>query len=385
MDRIQRKRILIFMLIPILAVLLFITENMVIRIIVAMLLVIYVAFIIFLRDSSKYSESFDNREETAPFEEDEKDPEIEESFQILSNHKKIEVITADSYRPESKLSKPTLKPPDLKERFEEIVNEVLPEGIDHNGQFTFVIDKILSVLKEAYMAHTALFFWYNKKNEKLSIEKFISSSTDIAQRKFDLEDDILSKIVQKGEPELLNDISPAAETDVIRYYNSPQGIKSFVGVPLFYDKRLIAIIVIDSKMSDAFGVETIYALGRFVRVITIIIAIFEEKHSDTISQQRLKGLLNLMNPDFKFTSEQDILTALEKSIKFFIPWDAYAFIYYHPLGKKFKTIKVINNTSLKYIGDNFDIDLNETLVGKSILTGMPVKIDDTSKDEFIRF
>lgn len=385
MDRIQRKRILIFMLIPILAVLLFITENMVIRIIVATLIVIYVAFIIFLRDSSKYSESFNNREETAPFAEDEKNPEIDESFQILSNHEKIEVITADSYRPESKLSKPTLKPPDLKERFEEIVNEELPEGIDHNGQFTFVIDKILSVLKEAYMAHTSLFFWYNRKNEKLSIEKFISNSTDVAQRKFDLEDDILSKIVQKGEPELLNDISPAAETDVIRYYNSPQGIKSFVGVPLFYDKRLIAIIVIDSKMSDAFGVETIYALGRFVRVITIIIAIFEEKHSDTISQQRLKGLLNLINPDFKFTSEQDIIAALEKSIKFLIPWDAYTFIYYHPLEKKFKTIKVINNTSLKYIGDNFDIDLNETLVGKSILTGMPVKIDDISKDEFIRF
>ncbi len=53
---------------------------------------------------------------------------------------------------------------------------------------------------------------------------------------------------------------------------------------------LIAIIAVDAKVGDLFGIETIYSLGRFVRVITMIIQIFEEKHSDSISQQRLKGL-----------------------------------------------------------------------------------------------
>ena len=84
----------------------------------------------------------------------------------------------------------------------------------------------------------------------------------------DIEDDILSKIVQSGEPELLSEIPSTAETDVIRYYSTAQSIRSFVGVPLFYDKTLIAIIAVDSKDEDAFGIETIYALGRFVRVIT---------------------------------------------------------------------------------------------------------------------
>jgi diguanylate cyclase (GGDEF)-like protein len=248
-----------------------------------------------------------------------------------------------------------------------------------------VLEKILTVIKEAYSAHTAIFFWYNKQKEKLSIERFVSNSTEIARRKFDLEDDILSKMIQKGEPELLSDISPAAEADVVRYYNSAQGIRSFVGVPLFYEKQLIAIIAMDSKVSDAFGIETIYSMGRFVRVITMVISIFEEKHSDNISQQRLKGILSLINSEHKFENEQDLSSALQNSVRFLVLWDAFAFVYYKPVEQKFKTQKIINNTSLKYVGEGLDVDLSGTLVGKTISTGIPVKIDDTSLAQSVRF
>ena len=288
MDRRQKKRILIFSLVPVLAAILFLTDDPVIRLITIAVIIIYVAFIIFLRDSIRFDRSFSSLEdeEEAPDLIGEPKHDFEDSFKIISGNKP-EIITADNYVPEYHTSKTTLKPPDLKERFEEIANEELPEEVGHDGQFGFVLEKMLTVIKEAYAANTAVFFWYNKKKEKLSIEKYVSSSEELVNRKLDLEDDILSKIVQNGEPELLSDISPAAEADVIRYYSTVQGIRSFVGVPLFYDKSLIAIIAVDSKVGDAFGIETIYALGRFVRVITMIISIFEEKHSDSVSQQRL--------------------------------------------------------------------------------------------------
>ena len=390
MDQRQKKRLLIFLVIPLLASLLFFTEDVVIRVIILGLIVIYVAFIIFLRDSIRFEGPYISKET----DEDELTDEVrnepaadyDESFEIVSKNKKLEVITAENYVPDLKVSKTTLKPPDLKERFEEIANESLPEEIGHDGQFSFVLEKILTVIKEAYAANTAIFFWYNKKKEKLTIEKFVSNSpAEVEKRKFDIEDDILSKIVQKGEPELLSDISPAAEADVIRYYSTPQNIRSFVGVPLFYNKSLIAIIAVDAKVGDAFGIETIYSLGRFVRVITMIIAIFEEKHSDTLSQQRLKGILNIVGPDTHFESDADLIAGIQSSVGSLLHWDAFAFVYYHPVDKKFKTIKVINNTSLKYVGENLEIELTGTLVGKSIVTGMPVKIDDTSTGEYVRF
>ena len=385
MDRRQKKRLIIFLFVPLLAVILFVTDDLTIRVITLAVIIIYVAFIIFFRDTSHFDKNFLNKNDedlTEPVGDQEN---FNESFEIVSRTKNIDVITADNYTPDFKLSKTTLKPHDLKERFEEIANESLPQGIGNDGQFTFVLEKMLAVIKEAFSANSAIFFWYNKKKEKLTIEKYISNSTDFSNRKFDVEDDILSKIVQKGEPELLSDISSAAEVDVIRYYNSPQNIRSFVGVPLFYDKNLIAIIAIDSKVEDAFGIETIFSLGRFVRLITMLINIFEEKHTESVSQQRLKGLLNLIKPDHKIENINDLSNSIQEAVSLLIPWDAFVFVYFLPVEQKFKTVKICNNTSLKYIGENLEIDLNGTLVGKSIVTGMPVKIDDTSINEYVRF
>ena len=389
MDRKQRKRIIIFLLVPFLATILFLSEDLIIRIIIAAVLVVYVAFIIFLRDVNIYSTEHqreeENENEDIPSVRSIPDTDFNESFEIVSKNKNLEVITADNYTPENRSEKATIVPPDLKERFEQIANEALPANLGHGGQFSFVLEKILTVVKESFAANTAIFFWYNKKKEKLSVEKYVSNSGDITKQKIDVQDDILSEIVQKNEPKLLNEISSAAEMDVIRYYKEMQGIRSFVGVPLFYDKQLIAIIAVDSKVADAFGIETIYSLGRFVRVITMIISLFEEKHSESISQQRLKGILGLINPEKIFNTEEDLITAVQNAVHQLIFWDAFAFVYYRPLEQKFKTIRIVNNTSLKYVGHNLDVELNGTLVGKSIITGMPVKIDDTSANVYKRF
>ncbi|MBT8379344.1 MAG: GAF domain-containing protein [Ignavibacteria bacterium] len=388
MDKRQRKRILIFLVIPLLALVLFLTDDLTIRLITLALIIIYVAFIIFLRDSIRFSggfrisESDDSKKEDYP---EKTSSEFEESFKIVSKSKNLEVITDDTYRPEYGVSKTTLKPPDLKERFEEIAGEELPPGIGHDEQFNFVVDKMLTVMGELYNSHSAIFFWFNKKKDKLIIEKYFSASSAIAKKKFDLEDDVLSKIVETGEPELLTDISRAAESDVIRYYDMPQGIRSFAGVPVFYNNDLIAIIAIDSKVEDAFGIETVYSLGRFVRIITMLIGLFEEKYSDTISQKRLQGLLKIIGPENEFEDEKALINSLPGSLECMLNWDAFVFIYFDPIEKIFKTEKVQNSTALKYVGSDLQIDLNGTLVGKSIVSGIPIKIDDTSSSDYKRF
>jgi diguanylate cyclase (GGDEF)-like protein len=373
--------------IPVLASGLFFSDDLTIRLIIIALLVVYVAFIIFLRDSVRFSGGYSISETEETIAETSSLPrtETEESFKIVSKNKKVDVITDDNYRPEYGVSKTTLKPHDLKERFDEIVKETLPPGTGHDEQFGFVIERMLTVMAELYNAHSAIYFWHNKKKEKLIIEKFISSSNQLTKRKFDIEDDVLSKIVETGEPELLTDISRAAEADVIRYYDSNQGIKSFAGVPVFYNNELVAIIAIDSKVEDAFGIETIYSLGRFIRLITMLIGIFEEKYSDTISQKRLEGLLKILGPENEFEDEKEMINALPDALKSMIKWDAFAFIYFHPVEKIFRTEKVENITALKYIGKDLQIDLNGTLVGKSIVTGIAVKIDDTSVGTYKRY
>ncbi len=388
MDRRQRKRILIFLVVPVLAAILFITDDLTIRLITLALIIVYVAFIIFLRDSVRFSGGYsigDKEEKDFGDITSEPTTDFQDGFKIVSKQKDVEYISDETYAPEYGVSKTTLKPPDLKERFEEIAKEELPPGVGHDEQFAFALEKMLTVVAESYNAHSAVFFWYNRKKEKLAVDKFVSNSNQLSKRKFDIEDDILSKIVQKGEPELLTDIPASAEADVIRYYDLPQGIRSFAGVPLFFNDNLVAIIALDSKVGDAFGIETIYALGRFVRLITMLILIFDEKHSDSISQQRLQGLLKILGPENDFEDEEKMLADLPEALGLLLNWDAFVYVYFDPIEKLFKTEKVINKTSLKYIGESLQIDLSGTLVGKSISTGIPVKIDNTSSVDYVRF
>ena len=387
-----KKRIFIFLFIPILLAIPFFTEDFILRIITGVVLLIYAGIIIFLRDSIKSdspeisSEEFEEEVESTSSEEKFSfQTDRGEDFKIVSSAKNLEVITAENLSSINRNGKDLFKPPDFKQNFEKIVHEDLPEDVNHDEQFGFVLEKILSVVKDAYMAHTAAFFWYNKNRKRLTIEKYITSSSNITQHKFNIEDDILGKIVQKEEPELLTDISSNAETDVIRYYNVPQGIKSFVGVPMYYGKSLTGILVLDSKVNDAFGIEQVYSLGRIVRVISIIIGLFEEKFTESQSEQRLKALLNMLSHDKKIESENDLYRTLEAAVQGLIDWDSFTFVSYFPNEHKFKTTKIVNKTSLKYVGENLEIDLGGTLVGKSILSATPVKIDDTSTIDVPRF
>ncbi len=369
----------------------FFTEDLMLRIISAIVLIIYVGFIIFLRDSSKAADVVQITEtpkqsDTFELSDDNYETDDGEDFKIISTNKNIEVITAESFKSGfSKSNKDFFKPPDFKKSFDSIVHEELPKDVNQDEQFGFALEKILSVVKEAYLAHTAAFFWYNKNKKRLTLEKYISSSTQITQRKFDLEDDIIGRIVQKEEPEILTDIPANAEADLIRYYTQPQGIKSFIGVPLYYGKSLTGVLALDSKVNDAFGIEQVYTLGKIVRVISVIINLFEEKFSESQAEQRLKTLVDILSYDKKYESESELIHSIEIAMQGLLDWDAFTLVTYRHNDQKFKTTKIINKTSLKYVGENLEIELSGTFVGRAILSNTPVKIDDTAQTDVPRF
>ena len=90
MDKRQRKRILIFLLVPVLAILLFITDDLLIRVITIAVIIIYVAFIIFLRDSVRFDGRYSINEKD-DIDDDYNIPPVsdhDESFKIISKTSK---------------------------------------------------------------------------------------------------------------------------------------------------------------------------------------------------------------------------------------------------------------------------------------------------------
>lgn len=385
MNKRQRNRIITFLLVPIIASLSFITDDILIRIFLIFLLLIYVGFIIFLRDSIRFDRKF-GYDESVKIDFPSDSTGFEDSgFEIISKPGSIESNKYSSHKTSHHPFTERLKPPDLKDRFDEIANEPISAELDSGGKFSFALEKILSVINDVFNAYSVVFFWYDKKSQKLNVHKYLSKSNDILMRKFQLEDDILSKIVQTNEPQLLSDILPNAEYDNIRYYEKPQGIKSFVGVPLYYDGELIAIIAIDSKVGDSFGIETIYSLGRFIRVITLIIQIFDERHKEQLSQKRLNTLLNFLSVEIETDSYNNILNCISNTFKNILEWDVFSIVFFDPIERLYKIIKLTNNTNLKYVGEGFIIELSATYVGKAITTNTSIKVDEIGIERIYRY
>lgn len=386
MNKRQRNRIITFLLVPIIASLSFITDDTLTRILLFFLLLIYVGFIIFLRDSLRIDRKF-TLDELDDVDIPTGSPGIEDDsdFVVISKNKNIETIKSPIQRSTNHKFTERLKPPDLKDRFDEIANEPISPELDSGGKFSFALEKVLYVINDAFNAYSVVFFWYDKKSQKLSVHKYLSKSNDILMRKFQLEDDILSKIVQTNEPQLLSDILPNAEYDNIRYYEKPQGIKSFVGVPLYYEGELVAIIAVDSIVGDSFGVETIYSLGRFIRVITLIIQIFDERHKEQLSQKRLNALLNFLNVEIESDSYESILNSISNTFRDIFEWDVFSIVFYDPIERLYKIIKLTNNTNLKYVGEGFNIELIGTYVGKAITTNTSNKIDEIGIEKIYRY
>lgn len=391
----NKKRILIFLIIPLLAIIPLVSEDFIIKSISALILVVYVAFIIFLRDSVRMrdilseDENYDNQDEEEEIEHEKLtyDSDFGEDVKIVSKQSSNSIITEKNYKPviNSGLT-PKVSAEELNEHFGKIISDELPADVNSDEQFVFVLEKILNVIKDAYLANTVIFFWHNEIRQELTLQKFYSNSPEaITKKNFPLEDDIISKIVETEEPVHLNEISSNAEMDVIRYYDNAQGIKSLVGVPLFFAKKLTGVLVVDSKAPDAFGIETVYSLGRFVRIIAIIISLFDEKFSGSTAEKRLETLLSILKTERKFDNDEDILETIDNIIKNLLHYDAFSFIYFEPEKQKFIIKKVDNKTSLKYLGENLEIDLEGTLVGKAVLSGMPVNIEDTAVNQFARF
>ncbi len=393
----NKKRIGFFSLVPLFTIILIVVDDLTIRIITGSILVIYVGFIIFLRDSLKAAEFNKveeklNRESIKPVTETFVNANGEfdtgdEGFKIVgkpSSTVQAMDVPASGGGLLSEAEK--LITPEAIKVYNEIISEEMPEDVGDDEEFEAILRKILHVIRDSLAVNSALFFLYNPNTEKISLRDYISTSMDLTRRKFDLENDILSKIVDEKEPQILLNISAVSEADNIRYYSRAQGIKSFCGVPFEYNNQLMLILAVDSKSPEEFGIETIYILGRYIRIISTLISLFEEKHSVSVSESRLKALIKAVSLQRNFTSTKELGNYISTVIEGMVDWDFFTLVMFDIKEKRYKISKVSSKKeSLKYVGENLEIDEENSLVGRIVKSGDHVYVADMTSPSSPRF
>jgi diguanylate cyclase (GGDEF)-like protein len=176
-------------------------------------------------------------------------------------------------------------------------------GEEPRKEFEYFLKGVLKVIRSITNTRTAAFLLVNNEKKELIMQAFDSQNPEAItpKQKLPIRNDIVSQIAVNLKPELLTEINPSVELDLIPYYTKPVGTGSFVGVPVFYNKVLIGILCADSQAPDAYEAFTVGFLGNFTKLIGTLVNTYTEKYELMQASKTLKAIDSFKN----FLSDPD--------------------------------------------------------------------------------
>jgi len=258
-------------------------------------------------------------------------------------------------------------------------------------EFSFLLQKTLSVIKEVLFANTVSFFWVNREAQQLVVESKLTDSPSFsASRKLPIGSDIVSQIALSGTPEIMSQIAANAERDIVPYYTSLEEIKSFIGVPVFYPHRggehlPIAVIAVDSKADDAYGRETVALLAKFTKMLSAVLKSSTEKYDLMNESGVLKTEMRFRAKAFGDSEIPNIGNALAEEISTLVPWDALTLILFDAAQKQWVIANVRTRHGHRYVVAKQLLDFHSSIAGKAIKNNTVQNIDDVTKTSEPRF
>ncbi len=241
--------------------------------------------------------------------------------------------------------------------------EALPQD-DPRAEFDYLTNKLLQVLKEHILAHTVGLFWINMDREQVIIGEFTTESKNFTTaRRLSLGADLLSRIARLGKPEIVSEISHASEADVAIYYDSPEGIRSIVGVPMFFNGEIVAVVAADSRADDAFGLETIASIGRITALITLLLGSYTQKH-DLAVDSRMLGVLDRMRKGFEEAEDSyGISNVAARALTEIMDWDYVAVILQNTERQSWSVVRSLSRAAnLPYIAEGVKVQLEHSVL-----------------------
>jgi diguanylate cyclase (GGDEF)-like protein len=174
---------------------------------------------------------------------------------------------------------------------------------DPKHEFEYCINRILNAIKSVGSIGTTALFMVNHQNNRYKLDSFSTNFPNdkiTEKKKFDFGNDIISQIIKNSKPEILSEINPNSETELITYYNDKVGISSFIGVPIYYREEIIGVLTADSENADGFDASTVNYFSHFTRLIAILLHNYVEKYDLSQSKITLDALSKFRITDYNY-------------------------------------------------------------------------------------
>jgi diguanylate cyclase (GGDEF)-like protein len=278
--------------------------------------------------------------------------------------------------------------------FFDLDSDFFKGGSEPRTEFNYLITKVLALIKESVFANTVAFFWANREKQQMVLEaKLTDSQYFMNARRFPIEHDLVSKVARTSKPELITDVNPVSERELIRYYDIPSQVKSFVGVPVFYStppdeaslKHPVGVIAIDSTAEGAFGEETLAMLGHFTKLASGLIKSYTDKYdllrdSELVASQR--RMLDRLRNEF---SQPSVINVLADEASKLVSWDYLSIVLLDEASNTWRVKKTIHRGHDPYVTYDQAIDFPDSIAGHTIKNNIYYHAETLEGVEFPSF
>jgi diguanylate cyclase (GGDEF)-like protein len=278
--------------------------------------------------------------------------------------------------------------------FFDVDSAIYKEEAEPRAEFDFLLHKVVGALKEVLFAHSVAFFWANREKMQMVLEARATDSVQfVTTRRFSMGHDLVSKVAETGKPEVLTEMNPLTETELVPYYDGPDGIQSFAGVPVYFSRssdphameQPVGVLVVDSKTPDEFGQETLSLLGQFTKLISALIKSYTDKYDLLLDSELLRSIRRLQERVRNNFSLQTIVQSLAEETSKLVTWDFLSIVLYDEHKRAWVARKITNRAHEAYIVSEQAIDFPDSIVGQAIKHNTHSIVDDLETSSTPRY
>jgi GGDEF domain-containing protein len=262
-----------------------------------------------------------------------------------------------------------------------------PSGKDPKSEFSIFLQNILGIIKEVTFAHSVLFYWVDTDRKLIVFDSWNTSSENFCLKKkdsFDYGSNLVSRIAENAKAEIVTNINPDSIRDLLGYYGGEEKVKSVIGIPIFFEENLVAVLIVDSLEEDAYGNETVGQLNHFIRLLSSLIKSSTEKFEYYTDSKILNKIDEIHNTARAGSDLNLFIREVSQEIKELIDWDFSSLILEE--GNDWVVKDVMKKDPLKsYVSLRQKVDLSNSMVGTVIKENKFSIVDDVSELNLPRF
>jgi diguanylate cyclase (GGDEF)-like protein len=247
------------------------------------------------------------------------------------------------------------------------------------AEFNTLMKRILTVVKDVNFAYTAALFWINREKQQLVLENFVSDSGKfMSHRRLSIGSDLVSQVAIKGKPQIVNYVDALGQSDIIPYYEAPEAVKTFVGIPIFFSgpslpasQDAVAVLILDCREADAYGNETMTSLAQVAKLISTLIRSYTAKYDLLLDSEVLRSMTRMreqLSIDF---GAHSITRSLAEEVSKLLPWDYITVVLFDDSRKSWVVHHLLNRMNDAYVPLLSEIDAQRSLVAGVIQSSIP--------------